>query len=159
VWSDKARRQLVYVRLQQVLLTNLKAAGLNCLPQQGFVLTGKITPGTESVEIVGEAVLVNQRRQCEDLFEPFGRRHLQAEVCPQPAVIVEPVLRDDANAGRQQIRQPSNNVLAREVLAVGMAQRNIDGADLTISAPSNADATDVSVAPGPRRTTVCAQAI
>src|SRR5262245_66403857 len=104
------------VRLQRVLLADLKAASFHYLLQQGFVLAREAAPSTEGVEIVGEAVLVDQRRQCEDLFEPFGRRHVQTEVRPQPAVIIKPVLRDDANVGRQQVSKPSNNVLAQEEL-------------------------------------------
>ena len=57
------------------------------------------------------------------------------------------------------VSQPAGDVLALEVLAVGMAQREIIAANAAVVAPSNADAADIPAAPGPRRTTVCAQAL
>ena len=101
----------------------LKPAALTACSQQGLVLAGEPAPGAERVEAVAIAVLVDHGRERADLFEPLGRRHLDAGLGAQPSPIVETVLGDDAHAGIDVVSQPLEDLLAIKVLAVGMAQR------------------------------------
>ena len=55
--------------------------------------------------------------------------------------------------------QPAKDLLAIEVLAVGMAHRDVDRADLAALAPGNADAADMPAAPRPGRAAIGAQAL
>ena len=71
--------------------------------KQGGVFAGKPAPFAQRLEAVAKAVLVDQRRQRADLFELLGRRHRHAEIGAQPAPIIKTVLRDEANAGSEQI--------------------------------------------------------
>ena len=55
--------------------------------------------------------------------------------------------------------QPAGDVFALEVLAVGMAQREIVAANAAVVAPGDADAADITAAPRPGRTAIGAQAL
>ena len=79
----------------------------------------------------------------------FGWRHQDAAIGAQPAPIVETVHGDEAHAGCDVILEPAVDLGGIEIVAVGMAQRNIDRADLAAFAPGDADAADIAVAPWP----------
>ena len=81
------------------------------------------------------------------VFEPFGWWHQNAAIGAQPAPIVETVHGDEAHAGRDQVLEPAVDLGGMEVVAVGMAQRNIDRANVAVRAPGDADAADMAVAP------------
>src|SRR5262249_61209442 len=132
---------------------------LDRLLQERRGLAGQSTRGAQRIKAVIEAILVDQRRQCADLFEPLGRRHLDASLGAQPAPVVETVLGDDAHLGCGQILQPREHSRRIEVLAVEMADREIVAANAGVITPSNADPADIPAAPGPRRTTICAYSI
>jgi hypothetical protein len=75
------RRQLVDIFGDvDAALTRRPAGGLDRFAQQRCVLAGKVAPGAERVEAVAEAVFVDQRRECANLFETIGRRHLDVGV-------------------------------------------------------------------------------
>jgi hypothetical protein len=98
-----------------------ESRGKRSLFEQSLVLAGKIAPIAQSIEAVSMAVLVDHGRERADLFEAFGRRHVETEIGPQPAIIIETVLSDDAYLARELRSQPSYDLLAVEVCAIGMA--------------------------------------
>ena len=127
IWSDKARRQLPDVRLGVDLLAlRRKPRGLDGLLQQRRIFAREAAPGTERVETVGEAVLVNESCKRADLLQPLGRRHLDAGFGAQPAPVVETVLGDEAHVGRDQIPQPAVDLRGIEIVGVGVAQRDVN---------------------------------
>ena len=129
-----------------------KPGGRNRLLQQCYILARQAAPGAEGVEAIVKTVFINQRRQCADFLEAIGWRHLNIAVGAQPAPVVEPVLGDEAHVGRDQIPQPTEDPCGIEVVAVGVAERKIVGADVALRAVGHADAGDVPVPPWPGRT-------
>src|SRR5262249_57793559 len=92
-----------------------------------------------------------------NFLQALGGRHLDAEIGPQPAPIIEAVLGDDLRAGFDQVAQPADDLFTIKVLAVGMSERNVDRVDGAIGAPCEADANDISAAPRPAWATVSTQ--
>ena len=120
-------------------------------------LPGRPWRSADGVEAVFELVLVDHGRERADFFELFGWWHQDAAVGAQPAPIVETVHGDDAHAGGDLVLEPAVDLRGIEIFAVGMAQREIDAADLAALAPGDADAADIAVAPRPRRAAIGAQ--
>src|SRR5262249_38494865 len=62
---------------------------------------------------------------------------------------IEAVLGDDLHTRCDQIAQPVDDLLAVEVLTVGVAQRDVDRVNNAVGAPRNANACDVPAMPRP----------
>ena len=113
----------------------------------------------DGVEAVLELVLVDHGRERADLFELVGGRHQDAAVGAQPAPIIETVHGDEAHAGGDVVLEPAIDLGGIEIVAVGMAHRDVDRADLAAFAPGDADAADIAAMPRPGRAAVGAQAL
>src|SRR5262249_39639650 len=122
-----------------------------------LVLSRKSTPLAERVEAILVSVLVHHGSERVDLLQALGRRHLDAEIGPQPAPVVEAVFGDGANVGPEQGGQPADNLFTMEVCAVGVADRNVGRADRTTFAPRGAEAANIAAAPRPSRPVIDAQ--
>src|SRR5262249_27221182 len=127
-------------------------------PQQCFVFTGQTAPGTQCVEPVVEAVLVDEGGEGADLLQPLGWWHQDSAVATQPTPVVQTVLGDEAHVTCDVVAQPLVDLPRIEILTVGMADRKVMRADFAAGAVSDTDSTDMPSAPGPRRTTVREQA-
>ena len=72
-----------------IFLRLAKPAALIASFQQRRVLAGQAVALAERVEGIFELVLVDQRRERADLFEPIGGRHQDAGFGAQPATIID----------------------------------------------------------------------
>ena len=53
--------------------------------------------------------------------------------------------------------EPAVDLGGIEIVAVGMAQRNVERANVAVGAPGDADAADITIAPRPGRAAIGAQ--
>ena len=123
------------------------------------ILARQSAPSAQRVETVLEPVLIDHGGERADLLEVFAGRHPDAGFGAQPAPIIKPVLGDEAHAGGDVVAQPPIDLLGIEVLAVGMADREIVPAYLAFSAIGDADAAQVSAAERPAGAHIGAQPI
>ena len=103
VGPDIARRHLPDVGLRLGALWQAERRGAFC--SSAVVLAGQAAPGTERVETVAVAILVDDGGERADLFQALGRRHPDVGLGAQPTKIIQSVLRDDAHVGREKARK------------------------------------------------------
>ena len=151
IGTDKMRRQLPDVGRQRRLLADLEAGGLARFLQQRRVLAGQAVAFADRVEIVLELVLVDQRLGRADVFEPRARRHQDAGLAAQPAEIIDAVEGDELRTCRDMILDPLKDLLAIEIVAVGMRDREIVRLHFAFAPIGDADAADVAAVPWPGR--------
>ena len=146
------------VDLRLAFISAIPAGRLYRILEESSVFARKPAPFAQRLEPIGIEVLIDQRRQRADLFELRWRRHQHTEIVAQPAPIIKPVLRGEANTGCAQVLKPADDVLTFEVCAVWMSQREVVRADAALAAPSNGNAADISSAPRPGGAAITAQA-
>ena len=112
--------------------------------EQCGVLAGNPTPFAEFREAVAVPILVNHCRECTDLLEAL--RYPDIGFDAQPAKVIEPVLRDDSNIGRDQIPQPRKDAGGVEIVAIGVTEREIIRLNISAFAPGDADTADMPLA-------------
>ena len=91
------------------------------------------------IEPVLIAILVDHGSERADFLDAFARRYAHIAIDAQPSPVVQTILRDKAQIGRDVIPEPSVDLLGCEILSVRMSEGNIERLDVCFDAIGDAD--------------------
>src|SRR5262249_48795288 len=94
-----------------------------------------------------------------DFLDAFARRHVYIAIDAQPSPIIQTILRDEAQIGRDVILEPSVDLLGCEVLAVGMSDRNVERLNVRFDAIGDAYAADVALPCSPAAAAISSESV